>query len=222
MTELPNPPAWAQTLLAIMVAPDAHDGIAGDLIEEFRADKVPQLGIVRANRWYSAQVAHYVWRATRVWMAWLGLLFIAGDLSNQFRRADGTQYVSLASPIPILAPVTFLAVGFFTGRRTRSVAAGLLTAAVIQCTLLAFMAFWWNVTLYPVARLIQDNPYWINAWHYSGNGESFLEWSFYDNIGAIIMATLVLLPSASLFGTIGAAAGKLTASLTTSGLKTED
>ena len=70
------------------------------------------------------------------------------------------------------------------------------------------MAAWWTVTFYPFAQLIQNNPYWIAAWHYSGEGESFALWSFYDNIGAIAMATAVLIPAAALCGAIGALAGK--------------
>lgn len=210
MHEPLNPSAWAQTLLAIMVDPDDHEAIAGDLIEEFRDEKVPTLGLPRARRWYSAQVLGYVWRSSWMWFALLAVWFIAADLSNQFRQPDGSAYFRLYTPIPFVAPAVFLTAGFLAGRRTRSVVAGLLVAAIVQATLLAFMATWWSVTLYPFAQVIEHNPYWIQAWHYSGEGQSFLAWSFYDDIGAVIMATIVLLPAATLCGTAGAFVGKLT------------
>jgi hypothetical protein len=205
-----QPPVWAQTLLAVMVAPERFDEIAGDLLEEFRAAKAPQLGIRRAGRWYGRQVAGYLWRASWPWIAAFAVVFVAQDLSNAFRRPDGNLYFRPNPQIPI-APFALILTGFLAGRRTRSVVAGLLMAGFIQAALIVVMAIWWNVTFYPFAQVMQHNPYWIEAWHYSGAGESFARWAFFDNIGAIVMATLVLLPAAVLLGTAGAFVGKLSA-----------
>jgi hypothetical protein len=204
----PTPPSLAQTVLALTIDSRDYDAIAGDLLEQFRDEKVAALGVPGARRWYCIQVLSYVWRASRMWIGMLAALFVVQDLANSFRRPDGNVYFQTHTPVPLMAPLVFLATGFGAGRRTRSVIAGLVAAAAVQITTLLFMATWWMATFYPFGQIIRNNPYWIAAWHYSGDGESFALWSFYDNIGAIAMATAVLIPTAALCGTIGALAGK--------------
>jgi hypothetical protein len=68
LTDRPTvmPPAWAESLLRLMLSAEDRDSVSGDLLEEYRQAIVPALG-AKANRWYIRQVAWYVVRATWAW-----------------------------------------------------------------------------------------------------------------------------------------------------------
>ena len=67
-----HPPAWAQSLHGLIVAPRYRDGLVGDLLEEYREVQVPQRGQDGADTWYSRQVLLSLWRAARWWGLALG------------------------------------------------------------------------------------------------------------------------------------------------------
>jgi hypothetical protein len=63
-----TPPAWAESVLQMILRPDDRDSVSGDLLEEYRESIVPARGR-KAYRWYVRQVAWYVLRATWAWGA---------------------------------------------------------------------------------------------------------------------------------------------------------
>jgi hypothetical protein len=70
----------------------------------------------------------------------------------------------------------------------------------------------------------QSNPYWVQAWQWSIHrahpptpfgfnpdtpDETFLHWIFWDNVGALIIAGIVLLVTSCVCGGIGAILGEI-------------
>jgi hypothetical protein len=58
----PNPPRWAERILQCLLKPSDRDSTVGDLLEEYRVARLPSLGAVRANIWYTVQVLSILWR----------------------------------------------------------------------------------------------------------------------------------------------------------------
>jgi hypothetical protein len=51
-----RPPLWAESLLIGLLPPRDREAISGDLLEEYREERLPTLGRMRANFWYFRQV----------------------------------------------------------------------------------------------------------------------------------------------------------------------
>jgi len=51
-----NPPSWLQRALLRFLKARDRETISGDLLEEYREEKVPRLGVLRANLWYLRQL----------------------------------------------------------------------------------------------------------------------------------------------------------------------
>jgi hypothetical protein len=121
-----TPPAWAQTLLALVTSARDRDGVLGDLLEEFSESVLPERGPAAANRWYWRQVWGFVWRASSPAGAALGgclcarvLLDIVTPTALPEARQTLTACLTLA---------TFALVGFRTGRRTGRMESGAVVA----------------------------------------------------------------------------------------------
>ena len=54
--ELGKPPRWAESLLVFLLRPCDQETIPGDLLEEYREERLPLLGHARADHWYIRQV----------------------------------------------------------------------------------------------------------------------------------------------------------------------
>lgn len=54
-----TPPAWMERLLELFLSVRDRDTVPGDLYEEFRVTKVPELGAFRAKLWYLRQVVSF-------------------------------------------------------------------------------------------------------------------------------------------------------------------
>ena len=50
-----RPPEWLERILLIFVSARDRESIAGDLLEEYREERLPRLGSLRANSWYLRQ-----------------------------------------------------------------------------------------------------------------------------------------------------------------------
>ena len=50
------PPRWAQSLLTHMLKARDRESIPGDLLEEYREERLPLRGRTRANLWYLGQI----------------------------------------------------------------------------------------------------------------------------------------------------------------------
>jgi hypothetical protein len=51
-----RPPRWAEALLMRLLNPNEREAISGDLLEEYREERLPATGRVRAGFWYLRQV----------------------------------------------------------------------------------------------------------------------------------------------------------------------
>ena len=54
--DLRKPPQWAESLLVFLLKSRDREAIPGDLLEEYREDRLPLSGHVRADFWYVRQV----------------------------------------------------------------------------------------------------------------------------------------------------------------------
>ena len=51
-----RPPRWAEAMLMRLLKPNEREAISGDLLEEYREERLPAMGRVRAGFWYLRQV----------------------------------------------------------------------------------------------------------------------------------------------------------------------
>src|SRR5262249_8857568 len=58
----PNPPRLAYALLQALLRPSDSESIPGDLLEEYREVRRPQIGRLRADAWYIKHVLSVLWR----------------------------------------------------------------------------------------------------------------------------------------------------------------
>ncbi len=54
--DLRKPPQWAESLLVLLLKPGDQETISGDLLEEYREERLPRLSHARADFWYIQQV----------------------------------------------------------------------------------------------------------------------------------------------------------------------
>jgi hypothetical protein len=80
-----EPPKWMEGLLKSLLHERHREPVAGDLYEEFREQKVPQMGVQRARLWYLGQALSFIPRRlafplsllcffTLASGAWLGIM----------------------------------------------------------------------------------------------------------------------------------------------------
>ena len=60
----PAPPDWAQTLVSMLVPAKTRESVLGDLLEEYRDERVPADGEQAADRWYARQALGFLWSAS--------------------------------------------------------------------------------------------------------------------------------------------------------------
>ena len=220
---MPNPPEDAQTLLRLLLPASTHETVAGDLLEEYREARVPALGERRADFWYCRQVAG-LWLRAYWWCVVPVVLFlVVHDIFNTFRAPSGDSYLDTL-PALVLAPLSpfvgagcFVLAGAYGSWRTHQYAGGLVAALGTFVVVWVFMVMWGTATFYPFAQVQQSNPYWIEAWQWSTHrahpntpAEPFLNWIFWDNIGALFIGSLAMLAMSAVGGGIGGAFGLMT------------
>ena len=202
MSEAPYPPAWAEALFTAMLPDDRAESESGDLLEVYRDEQVGSRGQRAADWWYVRQVIVLFVRTYGFWVAAVIALFVASDLGNYFRQRGHLPYM----------PFVFMAVIFVAslhgGWRTKRMTGGMFVGVSTAALLWLFMTAWWLMTWYRALEAQEADPYWIQAWHYSGRpGESFAHWLFVDNIGATLVSFFLLLAGGSGFGIVGGLAG---------------
>lgn len=231
-TTLPNPPAIPRALLDLLLPLDARESVSGDLLEEYREARLPAFGRVRADLWYWRQVAGIWLRSYRWFVAPVVLLLVAHDIFNVFRDPSGASYLDglpnlVRLPLsPIVAVCVFALAAVYGSWRTRRWAGGFAAAIAMSVVVWAFMALWWNATLYPFAQVQQASPYWIQAWQWSTHraypssifgfnpdtpDASFLRWIFWDNVGALFFLGISMLAMSIVCGSIGGTLGAIAA-----------
>jgi hypothetical protein len=226
-----NPPAVPQALLDLLLRADARETVCGDLLEEYREARIPKVGRLRADLWYWRQVGGIWLRAYGWFVVPIVLLLVAHDIFNTFRAPSGASYLdsvpklALVPMSPLVALPFFALAGAYGSWRTKRWAGGFVAALGMFLVVWLFMAVWWNATLYPFAQVQQSNPYWIQAWHWSTHraqppsffgwnpdtpDESFLLWSFWDNLGALFFLGISMLTASVVCGGIGSTLGLIT------------
>jgi hypothetical protein len=146
---LPAPPGWLERFLLLSLSPRDRETISGDLLEEYREERVPRLGSFRANVWYARQSVSFLsarsfggplMKAALTWMsvftaaagAWLIVM------EHALKHAGYAGRMGIATLIVIESLATLLFVAF--GRRAvlralvlvGAVAVGLLGVSAIQ------------------------------------------------------------------------------------------
>jgi hypothetical protein len=118
-------PAWAETLLRLLLPPKDRETVSGDLLEEYRETIIRTLGPA-ANRWYLRQVGSFLLRASWLWGAVLGAALVIRYLLDTF--IPPTNYWMRATVLTYTIMAACLLAGFTAAWRTRSTRAGVLTS----------------------------------------------------------------------------------------------
>ena len=116
------PPAWAETLLRLLLGRRDFVTVSGDLLEEYRESIQPSLGQGRADAWYVRQVFSFAWRRAWVWAALFALAFTGRTALDWF--VPTSDYEFRAASTTFVAAAILLAAGFSAGSRSASFGAG--------------------------------------------------------------------------------------------------
>ncbi|MEO6235481.1 MAG: permease prefix domain 2-containing transporter [Vicinamibacterales bacterium] len=221
---MPNPPDVAELLLNALMPVDTRESVSGDLLEEYRESRVPASGELRADLWYWRQVGG-LWMRTYWWLVVPAvLLLVVHDVFNTFRAPSGASYLDglprlVRAVISPLGVVGLLGLATTYGScRTQRWQGGFVASLGVSVIVWLFMAAWGNATFYSFARVSQSNPYWVQAWQWSihrgglspsAPEETFLHWMYWDGVGALLIAGIVLLVTSFVLGGIGAILGAI-------------
>jgi len=113
------PPRWLESALLSCLPERDRDTISGDLLEEYREEKLPHLGHLRANVWYMRQLLSFLFvrsfggstmRASLSWMSiftalagvWLAVM------ENVLKHPGHTERTAIAAFIVFQALATVL------------------------------------------------------------------------------------------------------------------
>jgi hypothetical protein len=120
------PPAWADTILRILVGPDNAETVSGDLLEEYRDSVCPGRSPLRADLWFVARVAGYAWRTIGIWTVVLAALQLGRDMLDwSLPPLDYTMRSALTTYSVV---GVFIALGCWRAYSTRSLRASTLAA----------------------------------------------------------------------------------------------
>jgi hypothetical protein len=192
-----RPPHWAEGVLRLVLRPDDFETVSGDLLEEYRQTVYPARGGGRADRWFVRQVAGFVWRATWLWGGAFAALMVGRDALDWF--VPPASFKTRALVTTYAAMSVFVAVGFWTAYRTRSlrasafagIATGLIAKVLSNIGALILLAIW-------------QDPQTMQAIERSGGLAEVFTWpSVGMVVGAVVALTGGLLgkTAASLFQT---------------------
>ena len=148
MTNDVVPPAWAERLLRLLLAPADREIVSGDLLEAYRDDVHPARGRRRADLWYIRQVAWFAWRAAWLWGALLAAAVIGRDVLD--RLSPTTEFYARSLVSTYTAIGIFVCAGLMAAWRSHSVAAGTLigaltgafAAVIVEVASLGQLAIW--------------------------------------------------------------------------------
>jgi hypothetical protein len=172
-----------------------------------------------------------MWLRAYRWLVVPAVLLLVGhDVFNTLRAPSGASYLD-GLPRLVLAAISPLGVVGLLGLataygswRTQRWQGGFVAALGVSVIVWLFMAAWSSATFYPFAQVQQSNPYWVGAWHWSthrgvpgvGPGlspgtpeETFVHWMYWDGVGALFIAGIVLLVTSFVCGGIGPILGEI-------------
>jgi hypothetical protein len=219
---MPNPPDAAELILRALLPLDMRETVSGDLLEEYRESRVPAVGEFRADLWYWRQVGGMWLRAYWWLVVSVVLLLVVSDVFNTFRAPSGASYLNglprLVDAVlsPLVGVVGLLGLATAYGSwRTRRWPGGFVAALGVSVLVWLLMVLWVSATFHSFAQVQQSNPYWVQAWHWSiahhrgAPDETFVHWLYWDNVGGLFIAGIVLLVTSFVFGGIGALVGEI-------------
>jgi hypothetical protein len=125
---LVRPPAWAEALLRLLLAPKDRDSVSGDLLEQYRATVLPARGGVAADWWYVRQVGSFVWRGTWPWALIFSGAFVVRNAYDWL--VPTTDFHVRSGATTYFAITTLLLVGFYSAWRSGSAIAGILLTII--------------------------------------------------------------------------------------------
>jgi len=212
---MPHPPEVAELILRGLLPLDMRETVSGDLLEEYRESRVPAGGEFRADLWYWRQVGG-MWLRAYWWLVVSAvLLHVVRDVFDTFRAPSGASYLDglPALVLAVLSPLGLVGlVGLATAYgswRAERWQGGFVAALGVSVIAWLFMAAWGNATFHSFAQVQQANPYWIQAWQSSSHRtETFQHWMYWDGVGALVIAGIVLLVTSFVFGGICALVGE--------------
>jgi hypothetical protein len=145
----PEPSFWAQALLAGLVRPDRLEGVAGDLLEEYRESMLPSRGRRRANWWYVRQVSGFLLRLAWPVVAMGVAAGVVRDLADTFSPPAGWDHpYQFRSAVSTYVGITIpLLAGFYGAFRTGRIATGVIVALTGNI-LSHFINLAWMAVLY--------------------------------------------------------------------------
>jgi hypothetical protein len=132
MSTTPTPPAWAESLLRLVLRADRFDSVSGDLLEEYRDSIHPARGQRDADRWYVAQVLRFASRGALLGGALFGVATVGRDAMDWF--APPVDFHARAAASTYIGITLLLSTGFWAAWRSGSPIAGTLagiTAAAV-------------------------------------------------------------------------------------------
>jgi hypothetical protein len=149
MTNAVVPPAWAERLLRLLLAPADREIVSGDLLEAYRDEVHPSRDRRRADWWYIRQVAWFAWRGAWVWGALLAAA-VVGRNALDFWLAPTTEFYVRSLVSTYTAVGIFASAGLMAAWRSHSVAAGTLigaltgafAAVIVEVASLGQLAVW--------------------------------------------------------------------------------
>jgi hypothetical protein len=182
------PPRWAYALLRAVLRPADVESVPGDLLEEYRATRRPSLGRFGADVWYVRQVGSIVWRV--VWpfvAAAVALRVLAFPLPGPWNPS-----LVQTPGVSVVDACVFVWVGFVAGRRTGRLVSGIVCAGLTGFASIA-MLFVYAAVRYPaLLRAPFEKPFIV---------------------AIVITLFAIAVGFAMVFGTVGAAAGRVFAAL---------
>ena len=180
---LANPPRWAEALFRLLIRREDEQSVTGDLLEEYRESKVPEVGFRRANRWYVAQVAGAAWRLAAVFCMTAAILHAWRETVDEL--VPVASYVTRSLVLTYGMMAIYTSAGIWTGWRTGRVRAGALVA------MLASVIGWSGAWVVAASLAVMRVP---NRLYPGGVDEMFF-------------LPLMILPLVVVLGTFGAVLG---------------
>lgn len=151
MSESPDeltPPAWAESLLRLLLRPEDRESVSGDLLEQYRDSVRPTRGAFGADLWYVRQLAGFLWRVSWFWGVLLGAAVVTRTALDWFVPPE--TFYTRATVTTYTAVTLFLAAGFWTVWRSRSlgaamlagIGAGVISAAITIVSTVVMISIW--------------------------------------------------------------------------------
>jgi len=136
MSDLPQPPAWAELLVTLFAPARRQDSVVGDLLEEYREVQLPRHGAAAADRWFARHALGFLWRVALPWAAALSLQFVVRDVIDVLvPTSDNFHFRSAVSTY--IGMGTYATAGLITGWRCGRIVAGIAVSVFMTAVVMA-------------------------------------------------------------------------------------